>query len=165
VHQFCKNRALREGRLLLLCGVVLTLLPPSVSATSLCVQIDKNGFFWRSIPAILGGEARLNFRHSIYGSRVEEVFRLRPDGFHLSDLRYAERRLVEFYGYESADSENGMWVVRPRPAMIPSLSLRTSSDASLSLFLDQGKKSIQLAMPADAALHLTIAHCKDAHNG
>jgi hypothetical protein len=71
----------------------------------------------------------------------------------------------EFYGYEDAVFENGMWVVQPRPAAIPSLSLRTSSDAALSLFLDQGKKSMQLAMPADSVLHLTIARCKDAHNG
>ena len=87
------------------------------------------------------------------------------DGFHLTKLRYAEYRLVEFYGYEDAVFENGMWVVQPQPATIPSLSLRTNTDAPLSLFLDQGKNSIQLAMPADSVLHLTIAPCKDAHNG
>ncbi len=142
-----------------------TWLSGSAGATSLCVQVEKNGFFWRSIPAVSGSEARLNFHHSTYGSRVEEIFRVRADGFYLTKLRYAERRLVEFYGYEDAVSEDGMWIVRPRPAVIPSLILRTSSDASLSLFLDYEKPSIQLDMPTDSALRLTIAHCKVARNG
>ena len=160
-----KSCGLRGRGLLLACVVLVTLLPAGVRATSLCVQVERNGFLWRSMPAILDSEVRLNFQHSIYGNRVEEVFRLRADGFHLTKLRYAERRLVEFYGYEDAVSEDGMWIVRPRPAVIPSLSLRTSSDASLSLFLDYEKPSIQLDMPTDSALRLTIAHCKVARNG
>jgi hypothetical protein len=165
VQRIGKNCPSRRHRLLLMSMALATWLSGSAGATSLCVQVEKNGFFWRSIPAISGSKTRLNFHHSIYGSRVEEIFRLGADGFHLTKLRYAEHRLVEFYGYEDAVFENGMWVVQPRPAAIPSLSLRTSSDAALSLFLDQGKKSIQLAMPADSVLHLTIARCKDAHNG
>jgi hypothetical protein len=132
---------------------------------SMCVELVSDAGVQRSVPIRLGSTLRLSFRHSIYGNRVEEVFRLRADGFHLTKLRYAERRLVEFYGYEDAVSEDGMWIVRPRPAVIPSLSLRTSSDASLSLFLDYEKPSIQLDMPTDSALRLTIAHCKVARNG
>ena len=163
MRQIGKSYGLRGRRLSIVCFVLATLLPAGVSATSLCVHVEKDGFLWRSLPAILGSEARLNFFHSIYGSGVEEVFRLHPDGFHLIELRYAERRLVEFYGYEEADYKNGMWVVKPRPAAISSLSLRTRSQ--VSVLFDQQTTPIPLTMPADSALRLTVGACKDASDG
>lgn len=158
-----KSCGLRGLGLLIVCVVLVTLLPAGVRATSLCVQVENNGFLWRSIPAILDSEVRLNFHHSIYGSRVEEVFRLRSGVFDLTELRYAEQRLVEFYGYEDADYANGMWVVRPRLALIRSLNLRTSS--AVSLLFEHHTQRIQLTLPTDSALRLTVAACKVARNG
>jgi hypothetical protein len=73
--------------------------------------------------------------------------------------------LVEFYGHDRAVYENGAWVVRPRSAPISSLDLRTSSAAPMSLVVEQEQRSIDLAIPANSVLHLTIASCKEAHNG
>jgi hypothetical protein len=159
-----QKRSLRAQPFLFL-AALMAMMPAGTSEASACLYVERNGLRWRSIPAVRGSKARLSFHHSIYGSRVEEVFRIGADAFHLTELRYAERRLVEFYGYEGAVYESGSWVVRPRPAAVRSLSLRTSSVTSLSLVLDHGSKSVELAMPPDSALHLTIAACKDAQNG
>lgn len=153
-------------RLRLLSGLALAvLLPTHASAASLCVEVERNGALWRSLRAALGGEFLLSFQHSVYGSRVEEAFRLRSDGFQLIELRYSERRLVEFYGYESADYRNAMWVVKPKPALISSLHLSASSDAHLSIFFDGRGAPVRLAMPGDSAFHLRPAACKDARDG
>jgi hypothetical protein len=159
-----EKRPLR-AQLFLFLAALMAMMPAGTSEALPCLSVEKNGLPWRSIPTVRGSKARLSFHHSIYGSRVEEVFRLGADAFHLTELRYAERRLVEFYGYEGADYESGSWVVRPRPAAVPSLSLRTSSVASFSLVLDHGPKSVELAIAPDSALKLTIAACRDAQNG
>jgi hypothetical protein len=141
------------------------LLPAGIQGESRCVHVKKNGSVWRTMPAFIGSEIRLRFAHSIYGSRVEEIFHLGADAFHLVELRYAEPRLVEFYGHERAVYEKGAWVVRPPSAPISSLGLRTSSAEPMSLVFEQEQRSIELATPANSALHLTIASCKEAHNG
>jgi hypothetical protein len=146
-------------------AALMAVIPAGATATPLCVQVEKNGVLWHSIPARPGSEARLSFQHSIYGSRVEEVFRLAADGFYLTEIRYAERRLLEFYGHEAAESESGAWVVRPRAAAISSLALRTSFAARMSVVLEQEQQSIRFWMPADGVLHMTIASCKAAPNG
>src|SRR4030095_7942625 len=120
---------------------------------------------WRSLRAALGGEFLLSFQHSVYGSRVEEAFRLRSDGFQLIELRYSERRLVEFYGHESADYRNAMWVVKPKPALISSLHLSASSDASLSLSFTGHGAPAQLSIPGDSTFRLAPAACKDTRDG
>ncbi len=89
-----------------------------------CVELMSDAGVQRSVPIRLGSTLRLSFRHSIYGSQVEEAFAVGRDGFHLTQLRYSEARLVDFYGYENAKHEDGMWIVRPRPAVIPSLNLQ-----------------------------------------
>ena len=107
----------------------------------------------------------VSFNHSLYGSRVEEVFHLLPLGFQLAELRYGERRLVEFYGHESARYENRLWIVKPTPALFPSLNLRASADASMSLLFDERPDPVALVVPADSAVRLTIAACKDGRDG
>ena len=160
-----KHRIIFFSSLLVLCGVLATLLPARADGSLLCVQAEKNGTVWRRIEAAPGSEVRLSFQHSLYGSRVEEFFNLRPEGFQLTELRYAEPRLVEFYGHESAKYDNGVWIVRPQPALFPSLTLHASFDASISLFFDHQTKLVQLAVPTDSAVRLTIADCKDARDG
>src|SRR5262245_37492933 len=146
-------------------AVALTVfLPVHAGASSFCIEVEQNGFLWRSMRAALGGEFVLSFPHSIYGSRVEEVFRLRSDGFQLIELRYAEHRLVEFYGYESAEYRNTMWIVRPKPALISSLHLSASSDARLLLSFASDSVPMQLTVTGDAAFRLTPAVCKDTRD-
>ncbi|MGZ9215152.1 MAG: hypothetical protein ACXW53_24945 [Candidatus Binatia bacterium] len=48
---------------------------------STCVELTSDTGGQPSVPMDLGGAMRLSFRHSIYGSQVEEVFSLRRDGF------------------------------------------------------------------------------------
>ena len=159
------NSRLRARGLLLACTALWLILPARIHGESRCVQVKKDGSVWHTIDAFIGIEIRVSFNHSIYGSRVEEVFHLGRDGFHLIELRYGEPRLVEFYGYEGAAHQNGIWIVKPQRKAMASLNLRTSSASSLFLFIDRPRDSTRLTMPADSALYLTIARCKDAHNG
>lgn len=153
----------RRRRLFFLTILLAALLPLPASAAPLCVAVAKNGFLWRQIRSAPGGEVRLGFHHSIYGSRVEEVFYLRSDGFQLSEVRYAEPRLVDFYGHERARFENSMWVVKPHPVLITSLNLQTNSVAWL--VFDPQTAPSQLIVPTDAALRLSVGACKDASDG
>jgi len=132
---------------------------------STCVELLSDTSAQRSVPIDLGGTMRLSFRHSIYGSQVEEVFMLRSDGFQLTQLRYSEARLVDFYGYENADLENGAWVVSPPPALLPSLSLNTSAGAAMALYFDRYSDSKPLMIRPTGALHLTVASCKSSSHG
>ena len=108
---------------------------------------------------------RLSFRHSIYGSQVEELFALRRDGFLLTQIRYGEARLVDFYGYENAELENGAWVVNPPPVLLPSLSLNTSADGAMSLQFDRHGHTKPLAIQTTGALRLTLASCRNNPHG
>ena len=164
IERYPINRADGKVRRLLVFAVVAAaLLPLRASAASLCVAVAKNGSPWRQVRTSPGREVRLLFHHSIYGSRVEEVFRLRPNGFQLSELRYAEHRLVDFYGHERARFENSMWVIKPRPALIPSLNLQTTSAAWLAF--DHETTSSRLTVPTDGVLRLTVGACKDDSDG
>ncbi len=132
---------------------------------SICVELTSDTGGQRSVPMDLGGAMRLSFRHSIYGSQVEEVFSLRRDGFQLTQLRYSEARLVDFYGYENADLENGAWVVNPPPVLLPSLNLNISADAAMALYFDRRYDSKPLTIRPTGALRLTVASCKSSAHG
>ena len=119
----------------------------------------------RGIPVRAGSKLRLSFQHSIFGSRVEEVFHLLPLGFQLAELRYSEQRLADFYGHESTRYENRLWIVKPTPALFPSLNLRASADASMSLLFNEQPDPVAFVVPADSAVRLTIAACKDGRDG
>lgn len=134
------------------------------NAELLCVQLISDNTVKRSVPVQLGA-MRLSFRHSIYGSQVEEVFSLRRDGFQLTQLRYSEARLVDFYGYENADLENGAWVVNPPPVLLPSLNLNISADAAMALYFDRRYDSKPLTIRPTGALRLTVASCKSSAHG
>lgn len=151
-------------RLLLLSALVAALIPAFGSAQSFCVQLSNDLGIERSVPVNLGGMLRLSFRHSIYGSQVEEVFSLAPGGFQLRQLRYSEARLVEFYGHESASRDNDAWVVTPAPIHLSSLNLKSSSDAMFVRF-DESAFAKQLLIPPAGALRLTVASCDQGANG
>jgi hypothetical protein len=145
---------------LLIAALSAWLLPVTANAQSLCVQLMSASGAHHTVPIRLGSRLRLSFRHSIYGSQIEEVFALRRDGFELIQLRYSEARLVEFYGYENAEHENSLWVVTPTPTLLPSLNLMLSADASMSLHFDRDAKSKQLVIQPGSALRVTIGSCE-----
>ncbi len=132
---------------------------------SMCVELSSDTGAPRSLPIDLGSILRLSFRHSIYGSLVEELFALRRDGFLLTQIRYGEARLVDFYGYENAELENGAWVVNPPPVLLPSLSLNTSADGAMSLQLDRHDHTKPLAIQTTGALRLTLTSCRNNPHG
>ena len=149
----------------LLTAFWLGVLSPSGGRPQLlCVQLNNGDDIKQSLPINHSGAMRLSFPHSIYGSQVEEVFALRPDGFLLTQLRYSEARLVDFYGYEKAQHDNGAWIVSPPPTLLPSLSLRTSADTALSLQFDRSNAK-PLFVQATGALRLTVTSCKSSVHG
>ncbi len=159
-------KASRKGLAsLFLASVLLALLfSAKGGATPLCVHLKTDSGSERSLPVKIGGSMRLSFRHSIYGSQVDEVFSLRPGGFELTQLRYGERRLVEFYGHENAQLENGVWIVTPTPTLLSSLNLHLSADAAMFLHVDQNPNSQPHIIQPGGALRLTVASCDRSAN-
>jgi hypothetical protein len=116
-------------------------------------------------PIIVGDALHLSFQHSIYGSEVEEQFQIAPGGFRANKLRYAELRLVDFYGHESATNEDGWWVVRNPGREFLTLDLRASHEASLRItFLDQ-TISLQNDTALDGRLRLSVNACPGENHG
>ncbi|MGH7408278.1 MAG: DUF1850 domain-containing protein [Candidatus Methylomirabilales bacterium] len=113
-----------------------------------------------TIPAAVGDEVHLHFRHSLYGSQVEEHFRVARDGFQSVRLRYAERRLVEFYGHEAARREEGWWVVEGDRRELSLLRLRVSPASGVELSVGSGRIPLwELVEPA-GLVHLGVASCE-----
>ena len=94
------------------------------------------------MPIAVGGEVHLSLRHSVYGSQVEEHFRLSREGLQLVRLRYAELRLVEFFGHEVARRDGDWWVVEGDRPNIPILTLRVSPESRMRLAV--GRETISL---------------------
>jgi hypothetical protein len=151
----------KRGKLLI-AALSAWLMPVTGNAQSLCVQLMSDCGIAQSVPVRLGSTLHLSFRHSIYGSQIEEVFALRRAGLELIQLRYGEARLVDFYGYENAEHKNGLWVVTPTPTLLPSLNLMLSADASMSLHFDRHANSKQLVIQPGSALRLTVATCENS---
>jgi hypothetical protein len=116
--------------------------------------------------SIVAGDAlHLSFRHSIYGSQVEERFQVVPGGFRANKLRYAELRLVEFYGHESATNEDGWWIVHNPGREFPTLDLRASREASIHVtFLGQ-TISLRNDAATDGWLRLLVSACPRESHG
>jgi hypothetical protein len=103
---------------------------PFAGAGTICLTVaaaERRAMFAVGV----GDTLALAFTHSIYGSQVEEHFRIGARAFQPVQLRYAEQRLVEFYGYESARRQGGWWVVDASGAELTYLDLRASQDASM----------------------------------
>lgn len=116
-------------------------------------------------PIVVGDALRLSFRHSIYGSQVEEQFQIVPGGFRADKLRYAERRLVEFYGHESATHEDGWWIVHNPGHEFRTLNLRTSHESSIHItFLDQ-TISLRNDTAMDGRARLSVNACPGENHG
>jgi hypothetical protein len=146
-------------------GLLMALaLGSSAAAQSVCLTLDTEQQR-ATYPIVVGDALHLSFQHSIYGSQVEEQFQIAPSGFRANKLRYAELRLVEFYGHESATNEDGWWIVHNPGREFTSLDLRVSRESSLRIaFLDQ-TISLRSDTAIDGRLRLSVNACPGANNG
>lgn len=108
------------------------------------------------LPAAAGDEARLGFRHSIHGSWVEEVFRVVAGGLRLAQLRYAEPRLVEFYGHESARREGAWLVVEADGRLHESLTVRVSRASAMQLTVGSATVALTERVGDGDAVRVTV---------
>jgi hypothetical protein len=117
-------------------------------------------------PIAVGDELYLTFPHSIYGSQVEEHFRATSEGFQLTELRYAELRLVEFYGHEWAAKEGGRWVVRKRGPLLPILDLRVSPGSWIGVIFGTETLTINHDSVPNGRARLALSDCpRSNHHG
>jgi hypothetical protein len=146
-------------------GLLLALsLSSAVAAQRVCLTLDTEQQR-ATYPIVVGDALHLSFRHSIYGSEVEEQFQVAPGGLRANKLRYAELRLVEFYGHESATNEDGWWVVHNPGREFPTLDLRVSRESSLRItFLGQ-TISLRSDAAIDGRLRLSVSACLGENNG
>jgi hypothetical protein len=146
-------------------GLLLTLAQVSAAAAQkVCLTLDTEQQR-ATYPIVVGDALHLSFRHSIYGSEVEEQFQVAPGGFRANKLRYAELRLVEFYGHESATNEDGWWIVQNPGREFSTIELRASRESSLRItFLDQ-TISLQSDTALDGRLRLSVSACPGENHG
>jgi hypothetical protein len=144
-------------------GLLLVLaLGSATAAQRVCLTLDTEQLTV-TYPIIVGDALRLSFQHSIYGSEVEEQFQIAPGGFRANKLRYAELRLAEFYGHESATNEDGWWVVHTPGRELPALDLRASRESWLRItFLAQ---TISLRGDTDSRMRLSVSACPGESRG
>lgn len=140
-------------------------MPATSNAEQLCVRLESPNRVVRQVTARPGATMRLTFRHSIYGSQVDELFALRQDGFQPRQLRYAEARLAEFYGHDNAKFDKGAWVVQPNAALLPSVNLILSADAAMALHFEELANRETILLQPGGALRLTVASCPSHAHG
>jgi hypothetical protein len=142
-----------------LAGLALAvLLAGPGRADTRCVTLSESG---RQIvyPVAVGDKFILTFAHSIYGSQIEEQFRVGRRGFESVQLRYSELRLVEFYGHESAKQDNGWWVVNNPGREIPALDLHVSHAALMRIALGAHRIALGAPVASDGRARLTAGGC------
>ncbi len=141
------------------------LLAGTSDADGLCLRVDGETGPFSAFPVRIGEEARLNFRHSIYGSEVEELFRVRGNGLELFKLRYSEPRLAEFYGHGNARRERGWWVVDKTGPVVPSLNLRAGPQSPFRLSLaSESIPVVETAVPG-GLVRITVLPCEKEVDG
>jgi hypothetical protein len=146
-------------------GLLLALaLGSPAAAQGICLTLDTEQQR-ATYPIVVGDALLLSFRHSIYGSEVKEQFQVAPSGFRANKLLYAELRLVEFYGHESATNENGWWVVHNPGREFPSLDLRASREASIRITFSDQTISLQNDTALDGRLRLSVNACPGENHG
>jgi hypothetical protein len=131
-------------------GILLALLTVgSARGESLCLGVTTNDGPAAHFTVAPGDKLVVRFAHSLYGSTVEEEFRVAATGFRSSQLRYGEPRLVEFYGHDFSRQENGLWIVDPPGVHIQFLDVHASSDAAIQVSLGD-----HVLLRGDSTTHL-----------
>ena len=140
-----------------------SLLVTAARALPVCLNVQtKSGSAHH--PIALGEKLSLVFPHSIYGSQVQEHFRVTSQGFQLVELRYAEPRLVEFYGHESAAHEDGGWVVRKRAPKLEILDLRVSPGSWINVIFGTENLTVKPGSLTDGRARLALSACPHSNN-
>jgi hypothetical protein len=147
-----------------LCGIASIFPALSAKAQSVCVAVES-GHGARSHPVGVGDTLRISFSHSIYGSQVEEHFRIGPKAFHGLRLRYSEPRLVEFYGHDSSRFEAGWWVVENSGGEFPQLNLQVSPQSSIRISFGNRRIILNDGSAAEGRLRLSVTGCDGKQNG
>jgi len=141
-----------------------SLLVTAAAAQPICLNVQTtSGSANYAIAA--GDELYLTFPHSIYGSQIEEHFRATSEGFELTKLRYAELRLVEFYGHEWAAKEGGWWVVPKRGPVSAILDLRVSPGSWIGVTVGAEKLTVKHDSASDGHARLALSACPRSNHG
>jgi hypothetical protein len=142
----------------LVCLALGSFLATAAGAGPVCLTVQGTGAT-TSYPASIGDTFHLTFAHSIYGSQVEEQFRVTSQGFQLIELRYAEPRLVEFYGHERAANEHGRWIVRKSGPVLASLDLHVSPESSIGVMFGSEMLTIKHDALSAGRARLVLSAC------
>ena len=137
-------------------------LVTAVRAESICLNVQMGGTTAR-YPVGMGDKLHIVFSHSIYGSQVEEHFRTTSEGFQLFELRYADPRLVEFYGHEWAATEDSQWVVRQRGPLLTILDLHVSPDSWIRVRFGAESLTVKHDSVSDGRARLLLSACSGSH--
>jgi hypothetical protein len=140
------------------------LLVTAAAAQPVCLNVQTADTTAHHLIAI-GDALYLTFPHSIYGSQVEEYFRVTAQGLQLIELRYADSRLVEFYGHEWAVKKNGWWVVGKLGPVLPTLDLHVSPDSWIAVLFGAEKLMVTYNALSDGRARLALSACPGMHDG
>ncbi len=143
------------------CLLALGLLSAPVAAQPICLKVEAERSHVATFPTSEGSDVRLSFRHSVYGSQVEEQFRVTQSGFQIVKLRYAEPRLIEFYGHEDGRLEEGWWIVEGDRREIVTLELRVSPDSLLRIYLGTETISLQELVRPGGLVRVGVTSCEN----
>ena len=128
---------------------------PHSGNRELCLQLDGAAPAL-AIPVADGDEAQISFRHSVYGSSVREHFRLLDAGLQLARVSYAELRLAEFYGHETARLDGSWWVVPGRGPILPFVILRVTSGSEMAVAVGRWTMRLSDAVEPGGRVRLTV---------
>ncbi|MCI0370998.1 MAG: DUF1850 domain-containing protein [candidate division NC10 bacterium] len=145
--------------------LALAALAPIEADAGLCLRVEAGGGPVATFPVADGEEVRLAFRHSLYGSPVEEAFRVSPEGFRLVGLRYGEERLVEFYGHEGARREGDWWIVEAEGPARATLDLRASPESRVRVTVGPRRIPLGEGVEPGRRVRLAVAACGEAGHG
>ncbi|MBI4737526.1 MAG: DUF1850 domain-containing protein [candidate division NC10 bacterium] len=145
----------------LLLLLAMGLLAPPLPAGARCLTLEAEGGPVASTRVEDGDEVRLRFLHSLWGSPVEEDFRITGEGLELVRLRYAERRLVEFYGHEAARRDGDWWVVEGDRRHFRALTLRANRESRMQLSVGAEKIPLWTLAASAGPIRLTVIACGD----
>jgi hypothetical protein len=141
-----------------------SLLVTAAAAQPVCLNVQtKSGSAHHRIA--VGDELYLTFPHSVYGSQVQEHFRATSEGFQLVEVRYAESRLIEFYGHERAVEKDGWWIVRKLGPVLNILDLQVSPDSSIAIRFGAEKLRVQHDALSDGRARLALSACPRSNHG
>jgi hypothetical protein len=154
-RKFCQ-RPLWSG-----CALLVLLTQAVASVEPLCLRVEDDERLVANFSIHPGDDFFLSFPHSLYGSIVEEQFFVIGNHFQLGRARYQEARLVEFYGHENAQLQEGWWLVELEPREVPSLELGVSQDARFELIRGNQRISLSPESAAGGFFRLRIGSCAE----